>query len=47
MAAFWDFTKSPYLSGKLGNCKYISLEMRNMIQLNILPLLAAFYKFLT
>ena len=43
VAAILDFTKISNLLGKLGNCK---LSCKNMIQLNILRLLVAFYKVL-
>ena len=30
-----DFTKKSIYRGKLGNCKYVLLKLKNMIQLNI------------
>ena len=45
MAAILDFTKNSNLSGKCENCKYVLLELYNVIELNILLLLVAFYVF--
>ena len=43
MAAILDFTKNSNLPGKCENCKYVLLELYNVIELNILLLLVAFY----
>ena len=45
MAAILDFTKNSNLPGKCENCKYVLLELYNVIELNILLLLVAFYMF--
>ena len=45
MAAILDFTKNSNLPGKRANCKYVFLELYNVIELNILLLLVAFYLF--
>ena len=45
MAAILDFTKNSNLPGKFENCKYFLLELYNVIELNILLLLVAFYMF--
>ena len=45
MAANLDFTKNSNLPGKCENCKYFLLESYNVIELNILVLLVAFYMF--
>ena len=45
MAAILDFTKNSNLPGKCENCKYILLELYNVIELNIVLLLVAFYMF--
>ena len=45
MAANLDFTKNSNLPGKCENCKYFILELYNVIELNILVLLVAFYMF--
>ena len=45
MAAILDFTNNSNLPGKRANCKYVFLELYNVIELNILLLLVAFYLF--
>ena len=47
MAAILDFTESSDFSTKLENCKYFLLELKNMIQLNILLLFVTFQMFFT
>ena len=47
IAAILDFTKNSNLPGKYENCKYVLLELYNVIELNILLLLEAFYVFCT
>ena len=45
MAAILDFTKNSNFPGKGENCQYFLLELYNVIELNILLLLVAFYMF--
>ena len=45
MAAILDFTKNSNLARKCENCKYVLLELYNVIELNILLFLVAFYMF--
>ena len=45
MAAILDFTKNSNLRGKCENCKYVFLELYNVIELNIVLLLVVFYMF--
>ena len=45
MAAILDFTENSNLPAKCENCKYLLLELFNVIELNILLLLVAFYVF--
>ena len=42
MAAILDFTKNSNFPGKYENCKYLLVELYNVIELNIVLLLVAF-----